>query len=132
MWPQPSWAKWQVRDVDVIGVKKIPSKKIGYCYGNRIMYVDVATSTALWQELYDPVMRLWKFQATWPQRVTVPGAGAVVAPGANIQLIWDIQHNHASAAGESAKSIYVNEQAPADFQDVARYTTPAGLNLIMQ
>ena len=132
MWPRPSWAKWQVRDVDVISVKKIASKTLGYCYGNRVMYVDVATSTPLWQELYDPGMRLWKFQTTLPQRVNIPGVGPVVIPGADVQLIWDIQHNHASAAGESAESIYVNEQAPAEFQDVARYTTPAGLSIIMR
>jgi len=131
-WPRPSWAKWQVRDVDVISVKRSPSKTIGYCYGNRVMYIDAATSTPLWQELYDPGMRPWKFLATWPERVTIPGVGPVVAPGADIDLIWDLQHNHASAAGEAAQSIYINEQAPAEFQDVARYTTPAGLNLIMR
>jgi hypothetical protein len=95
------------------------------------MYVDVQTSTPLWEELYDPDGRLWKFLAIFPQRVNEPGTGPVLAPGAELQLIWDIQRNHASVAGESAKSIYINEQAPAEFQDLVRYTTPAGLDLFM-
>jgi Protein of unknown function (DUF1329) len=132
MWPRPSWSQWQLRDVDVISVEKIPSKAGRYCYGKRVIYVDVQTSTPLWEELYDPDGRLWKFLAIFPQRVNEPGTGPVLAPGAELSLVWDIQRNHASAAGESAKSIYINEQAPAEFQDVVRYTTPAGLELIMR
>ena len=36
-WPKPSWAKWQVRDVDVLSIKKIPSKASSYCFGNRVL-----------------------------------------------------------------------------------------------
>ena len=132
IWPRPSWAKWQVREVDVIGVRKIASRAAGYCYGNRVMYIDAQNFSPLWEELFDAHMKLWKFQTTLPQRVDVPGAGSVVTPGVDIELIWDIQRDHASAGGESAGSVYVNEQAPAEFQDMARYTTPAGLNLIMR
>jgi hypothetical protein len=77
-------------------------------------------------------MRPWKFSATFPQRVEVPGIGPVNTPGVDVELIWDVQRNHASFGEESAKSVYVNEQAPAEFQDLPRYTTPAGLNLIMR
>jgi hypothetical protein len=132
IWPKPSWAKWQLRDVDVIDVRKIPSKAADYCYGKRVMYIDAHNFSPLWEELFDTQMRLWKFQTTLPQRVDVPGVGPVVTPGVDVELIWDIQRNHASAGGESAGSVYVNEQAPAEFQDMARYTTPAGLNLIMR
>jgi Protein of unknown function (DUF1329) len=132
VWPKPSWAKWQLRDVDVIEVKKIPSKAAGYCYGKRVMYVDAQNFSPLWQELFDSQMNLWKFQTTLPQRVDVPGVGPVVTPGVDVELIWDIQRNHATAGGESAGTVYVNEQASAEFQDIARYTTPAGLNLIMR
>src|SRR5438874_13505986 len=95
MWPKPSWSLWQLRDVDVISVEKIPSKASGYCYGKRIMYVDARTSTPLWEELYDPDGRLWKFLAIFPQRVNDPETGPVLAPGAELSLIWDIQRNHA-------------------------------------
>jgi hypothetical protein len=132
VWPKPIWAKWQLRDADVIDVRKIPSKMAGYCYGKRLMYVDAHNFSPLWEELFDTQMKLWKFQTTLPQRVEVPGVGPVVTPGVDVELIWDIQRNHASAGGESAGSVHVNEKAPAEFQDVSRYTTPAGLNLIMR
>lgn len=48
-WPTPSWGKWQVRDVDVISVQKIPSKVAGYCYGRRVMYLDSHFYGALWK-----------------------------------------------------------------------------------
>jgi hypothetical protein len=48
------------------------------------------------------------------------------------EALVDVQRNHASFGKESANAVYVNEQAPAEFQDVARYTTPAGLNLFMR
>jgi uncharacterized protein DUF1329 len=131
-WPKPSWSKWQVRDVDVVSVKKLPSKAAGYCYGNRIIYADAHFSSPLWEDLYDSKMGLWKFSATFPQHVAVPGVGPVNTPGVDVELIWDIQRNHASFGEESAKSVYVNEQAPAEFQDLVRYTTPGGLNLIMR
>jgi hypothetical protein len=132
IWPKPFWAKWQLRDVDAIEVRKIPSKAAGYCYGKRLMYIDSHNFSPLWEELFDRQLNVWKFQTTLPQRVDAPGIGPVVTPGVDVELIWDIQRNHASAGGESAGSVYVNEQAPAEFQDVPRYTTPAGLNLIMR
>jgi hypothetical protein len=132
IWPKPPWAKWQVRDVDVISVKKIPSKAAGYCYGNRVMYVDSHFSSPLWEELYDSQMKPWKFQMVVPQRIDVPGVGPAITPGVDVEFMWDIQRQHASVAGESAGTVYVNEQAPAEFQDMPRYTTPAGLNLIMR
>ncbi len=111
--------------VNVIDVRKTASKAGGYCYGKRVMYIDAHNFSPLWEELCDTQMSLWKFQTTLPQRVDVPGAGPVVTPGVDVELIWDIQRNHASAGGKSAGSVYVNEQAPAEFHDVARYTTPA-------
>jgi hypothetical protein len=131
-WPMASWAKWQLRDVNVVSVKKIPSRAAGYCYGKRMIYADAHFSGALWQELYDSQMKLWKFYAVSPQRVDVPGIGPVNIPGVDVEEIWDIQHNHATLAAESAKSLYVNEQAPAEFRDLAKYTTPGGLDSVMR
>jgi len=132
IWPKPGWAKWQVREVNVISVKKIPSRAAGYCYGNRVIYADQHFFAPLWEDLYDSQMRPWKFTTIIPQQVEVPGIGPVNTPGVDVELIWDVRRNHASASGESARAVYVNEQAPAEFQDLARYTTPAGLNLIMR
>ena len=131
-WPMPSWAKWQVRDVDVLSIKKIPSKAAGYCYGRRVLYADANFSGPLWQELYDSHQQLWKFYEVAPQRVDVPGIGPQNVPGGDMEEIWDVRNNHATFAAENAKSLVANENAPAEYQDISRYTTPAGLNLIMR
>ena len=131
-WPMPSWAKWQVRDVDLLSVKKIPSKAAGYCYGNRMLYVDTHFFGPLWQEIYDSKMKLWKFYEVAPQRVDVPGIGPQNAAGGDMETIWDIQSHHATWAAEAAKTLAANENAPKEYQDIERYTTPAGLNLIMR
>ena len=131
-WPMPSWAKWQVRDVDVIDVRKIPSKAAGYCYGKRIIYVDSHFYGALWQEIYNAKMELWKFYEVAPQKVEVPGIGPQNVAGGDMETIWNLQDHHATWAAENAKTLAANENAPKEFLDLERYTTPAGLNLIMR
>ena len=131
-WPMPSWAKWQLRDVDVIDVRKIPAKAAGYCYGKRIIYVDSHFHGPLWQEIYDSKMKLWKFYEVAAQKVDVPGIGPQNAAGGDMETIWNVQDNHATWAAENAKTLQANENAPKEFQDRERYTTAAGLNLIMR
>lgn len=133
-WPTPSWGKWQVRDADVISASKIPAKASGYCYGKRVMYVDRQLHSSFWQELYDAQMRLWKFDVTFPRTVDVPGVGPADSAGTFVENLWDIQHNHATFSSDPAEGrpFYVNERAPGEFSDIPRYTTPAGLNMIMR
>ena len=134
-WPKPTWGKWQLRDVHVISVTKIPSKAQGYCYGKRVMYVDKATSSPLWEELYDTKMQPWKFVGLFHQTVDVPGVGLQDdSGGALVEAFWDIQSKHATFFTDPAqnKPFYVNEQAPKEYTDLRRYTEPSGLSLIMR
>jgi hypothetical protein len=133
-WPTPSWGKWQVRETDAISIKKIPAKAAGYCYGRRVMYADSHFYGTLWEDLYDPQMRLWKIQAIFPLAVDVPGVGPVNTAASDVEELWDIQNNHASIGAEPTpgRPFYVNKQAPKEFDDLPRFTTPAGLNLIMR
>ena len=131
-WPMPTWAKWQVRDVDVIDVRKIPSKAAGYCYGKRIIYVDSHFHGPLWQEIYDSKMQIWKFYQVAPQKVDVPGSGPQNVAGGDLEIIWNLQDHHATWAAENSQTLAANENAPREFHDLERYTTPAGLNLIMR
>jgi Protein of unknown function (DUF1329) len=68
-WPKPSWGNWQLRDVDVIDVRRVPAEASGYCYGKRIIYEDSQTHYALWEDGYDRKMRFWK-TALLAQRLT--------------------------------------------------------------
>lgn len=133
-WPKPSWGKWQVRDVDVLSVSKIPSKAQGYCYGKRVIYVDKASSAPVWEDLYDSKMQPWRSIGLFLHTVEVPQVGPVNASGALIYAFWDVQSGHATFfINPTAESpFYVNEQAPKDYFDLTRYTDPNGLNLIMR
>lgn len=132
---KPSWGKWQVRDVYVVSVAKIPSQAAGYCYGRRVMYIDKATLNPYWEELYDSRMRLWKIVGLFPHTVNAPGIGPVDASGSLIYAFWDIRNDHASFIMDPTEDkypIYINDQAPAEYSDVARYSTPGGLDMIMR
>ena len=134
-WPKPSWGKWQVRDTYVISARKLPQYSGGYCYGPRVMYVDKATFNTYWEELYDIHMQPWKVVGLVLHTVNVPNVGAVDASGALVYEFWDLQNGHASFLGDPvAKTapIYINGLVPGEYQDIRRYSTPAGLNLIMR
>jgi len=133
-WPTPKWGTWQAREVDVLGVKKIPARAGGYCYGKRVLYADSRFSSPLWQEMDDMQMRPWKILAIFPLRVDVPQVGMVNTATLDVEVFWDIQRKHASFSSEPALGhpYYINQQAPREYRDDARYTTPAGLNMIMR
>jgi hypothetical protein len=133
-WPTPALGKWQLRDVYVISVSKVASKASGYCYGKRVMYIDKATYAPLWEDLYDADMKPWRILALFLQSVELPGVGMVTDSGASIWAFWDVQHQHATFFIDPSygHDFYLNGQAPQEFTDLTRYTSPAGLNLIMR
>ncbi len=79
-------------------------------------------------------MQPWKFAGLFPLAVDVPGVGIVNSAALDVEVFWDIQRNHATFASEPTRGhpYYVNGQAPKEYNDDARYTTPAGFNLIMR
>ncbi|MGH7935368.1 MAG: DUF1329 domain-containing protein [Candidatus Binataceae bacterium] len=134
-WPKPSWGPFELRNVDIIDVRRIPSEAPGYCYGSRIMYVDQAFDYGIWQELYDSNMKLWKiFGGGGAHVVDVPGVGRVVTNSVSTAA-WDIQNDHASyfsSMNEQGHDATFNEQAPQEYHDYTKYSTPAGLMQIMR
>jgi Protein of unknown function (DUF1329) len=133
-WPLPSWGKWQLRDVYVLSVSKLPSLAPGYCYGKRVMYIDKHFYGVLWEDLYDAQIQPWKFLAVFRPAREAPGIGPVDEALSYDESIWDIQRHHATFFCDPPRGhpLYLNEQAPADYLDVARYTTPSGLMMIMR
>ena len=134
-WPKTNWGKWELRDVSVIDVRRLPAFASGYCYGKRIMYVDRYTNIPLWEDLYDTKMQLWKVNLLLPRAREVPGLGIQESTGSNINLMWDVQNSHASFFSTQdgpGKDWLINEQVPIEYQDVTRFSTPGGLNQIMR
>ncbi|MBV8771368.1 MAG: DUF1329 domain-containing protein [Deltaproteobacteria bacterium] len=133
-WPMPSWGKWQLRDVYVLSVSKLPAFAKGYCYGKRIMYVDRHFYGLLWEDLFDPQQQPWKFLAVFRPAREAPGIGPVDEALSYDESIWDIKRQHATYFVDPPKGhpLYLNEQAPTSYLDITRYTTPTGLTMIMR
>lgn len=133
-WPKPSWGKWELRDVDVIDVRRVPSKAQGYCYGKRIIYIDKQFDAPLWEELYDANMRLWKIANLSPRAAMVPGIGIVNGSGSITEEWWDIRNHRASytffVPDKSGRDVLADKQVPSRFDNVAKYSTPGGLSQI--
>src|SRR5260370_7268902 len=93
-WSKPSWGDYQVGDVDVIDIRRIPSMRPGYCYGSKIAYVDKAMNQSIWDEIYDPNLELWKVVPLWLAPATDVVTGDVYAPMNVIEQWYDIQNHH--------------------------------------
>jgi len=134
-WPKPSWGKWEVRDAYELDIRRIPSKARGYCYGKRIMYLDRQFYGALWEDLYDSNMKLWKIALLQPIVMNVPQIGPQNSAGAQISHFWNIRSNHATFSGPNDShgyNVLINDDVPKQYLDLEKYTTPGGLNEIMR
>ncbi len=98
------------------------------------MYVDKASFAPLWEDLYDTNLQPWKFYAVFLNSRDVPGVGPVDSNGSAVEAFWDIQNNHSTFFCDPGQGhpFYVNEQAPEQYQDVTRYSTASGLDMIMR
>ena len=134
-WPRPSWGQWELRDVYVLDVRRIPAHSAGYCYGKRIMYVDKESFAPLWEDLYDSHMRLWKLYFLAPRARMVPGVGVEDVSGSEIVSLWDLINPHATYAiftDPQGHDVLINGQVPAQYHNIERYGTPGGLDEIMR
>ena len=132
-WPKPSWGQWQVRDVDVIDVRRVPSKRNGYCYGSRIVYEDAENHFALFEDIFDVNLKLWKISLANQRQVWDPVIGLV--PGPVTSAGWDVQNDHMTSVSTSDKyghDTLPNSAAPTAYQDFDKYSTPGGLAQILK
>jgi hypothetical protein len=134
-WAKPSWGKWELRDVYVLDVRKVPSKAAGYCYGKRIMYIDKQFYGALWEDLYDSKLRLWKVALLQPIVINVPHIGPQNSSGAQYSHYWDLEGRHATFSGPHdghGYDVLINSEVPKQYTDIRRYTTAGGLSEVMR
>jgi Protein of unknown function (DUF1329) len=132
-WPRPSWGNWQLRDVDVIDIRRVPAEMAGYCYGKRIIYEDSQTHYALWEDGYDKKMHFWKTALLAQRLVKKPSLGEV--PGAFSSTAWDFELRHLTNASTQSKGggdVLVDGDVPAEFRNFTRYSTISGLAQIMK
>jgi hypothetical protein len=133
-WAKPSWGPWSLHDVSVIDVRHIPLYAPGYCYGKRIMYLDKRLGKDWWEDLYDSNMKLWKvlsFETGY--RFSHDANGEVIAKYAGHML--DLQNDHETftwSAGPDGRDRVIDDEVPKQYEDIPRYSSPAGLSLIMR
>jgi len=137
-WAKPSWGPWSLRSVAVIDVRRVAAQREGYCYGSRIMYVDRQFMHPLWEEVYDSNLKLWKIVRIHlhPAQVDA-GEDMIPLSGSLIETYWDIQNDHKSdvfTANPDGKTdgLTYNATAPAEYNNIVKYSTPAGLMQIMK
>jgi hypothetical protein len=136
-WSKPSWGDYQVRDVNVLDIRRIPSMQGGYCYGSKIDYVDNSMSASLWEEVYDANLQLWKVAPYWIFPVKDSKTGDEYAPMGSNSSWYDLQNDHVTHIGAGAQdgthnTLLINHDVPPEYWDLVRYTTPTGLSMIMR
>jgi hypothetical protein len=137
-WSKPSWGPWSLREVDVIDVRRVPTEREGYCYGSKIMYIDHQFYHQLWEEIYDTNLKLWKVVhiGLHPAEI-IPDEGPTPLDGSLIESYWDLQSDHVShifSADPDGKTdgFTFNGNAPPEYNNVTKYSTPGGLSQIMR
>ncbi len=132
--PKPSWGQWQMRNYDIIDVRRIPSEAAGYCYGSRVMYVDSAYHYAAWLDIFDQNMKHWKIQFWASRAEDVAPLGHVNTNSVTLG-VWDIQNDHAtylSTYDADGVGPRFNNAAPPEYHNFAKYCSPSGLSQMMQ
>ena len=132
-WPKPSWGKWQLRDVDVIEVQRVPAERTGYCYGKRVIYEDSHTRYALWEDAYDSQMRLWKSAFVAQRLVKATSLGYI--SGAVTSCVWDLLNHHMTNVSTQDKyghDLLADYDVAGEYQNFDAYATPSGVANIMK
>ena len=133
--PGPKIGKWEVRDTYFLDVRRIPSQRVGYCIGKRMLYVDKQQWTQSWADLYDENMKYWKSTSFQQIAHNVPEVGPVMYSGEYLVALWDQQNNHASA-WIANPPFGTNQQCDnlggINYTDAKLYSSVGGLSSIMQ
>jgi hypothetical protein len=135
-WPKPSWGNWETRDVYVVDVRRIPSMAPGYCYGKRIDYVDKQYYANLAEDIYDSNLKLWKVMWTGYTPGKLDNYGDQFGVCGLIENYWDVQNDHVSYVttyhDPSGACIAWDSAIPPQYRNIAKYSTPGGLDQVMQ
>jgi len=130
--PRPSTGKWQLRDMYVFDNRRIPSQSVGYCYGDRVMFLDKEQFAPQWLDLYDAELKYWKFYWNLYHPGLIPETGEHTfgsGTSGGFALMQEFQNTHEDAAWQIP---HWGRDVPTTFQDYTRWGTPAGLNQVMQ
>jgi Protein of unknown function (DUF1329) len=130
-WAKPTLGKWELRTVYVIEMKRLPEFASGYCYGNRVIYVDKETFVPLATELYDSQGRLYKYILELLTPLSVPSTGVALGiNGATDVFLVNFKDRHLTVA--TTEGVCYDTDCSPQYLDIDRYASPEGLTKIAQ
>ncbi|MGH7905905.1 MAG: DUF1329 domain-containing protein [Candidatus Binataceae bacterium] len=137
--PKPEIGQWELRDSDIIDVRRIPSLRKGYCYGRRVIYIDKQALSGNWSDLYDQNMKFWKVLWGAFQVSEVPQVGMQLQGGAFWGDIIDFQNNHESlnmGSDPQGRAFTSNQNCRnvdgINLTDIGKFSSVDGLSEIMR
>ena len=115
----------------VIDAHRIPSEAAGYCYGNRVLWVDKEFWLPYWVDLSTRTISCGRSRLMRMRPATCRRLGHVWVGVAAIN--WDLQNTHAtiwSPWGKPATSRSLSEPSDArpNIRTASKYGSPAGLD----
>jgi Protein of unknown function (DUF1329) len=129
-WPTPTLGKWELRDVYALDLMPLPDLARGYCYGHKVVYVDIQSWVPVSADIFDPNGGLWKFGLVNYHPWTVNGGDSVIIPQVVDIILWDLQNSHTTLS-TVGKGLF-DQQAPQKYQDVGVMAFPASLAQVLQ
>jgi hypothetical protein len=130
-WGKPSLGKWELRNVFVIEMSRLPAYSQGYCYSRRVLYIDEETFFPLAIELYDPQGVLFKFITQFWTPFAVPGGGSVLGTNGP-QAGWSINFGDKHVSISLTQTSCYNADCQPQYLDASQYASPEGLMKIVQ
>jgi hypothetical protein len=133
--PKPAMGKWELRDSYLISLKRLPQFANGYCYSQRVMYVDKENYFGAGElDLYGTGGRLHKAQLVFLYPVVIPASGgdqAELLSGPNTGLLVNFQNKHVTVS-PYLRACLDGECSKDGYLDISRYASPEGLMKIMR
>lgn len=129
-WPKPGYNHWEVRNTYLINMKPLPALGSGYCYSQRIFYVDAQTWDGTSNlENYDRNGKLYHTVWSIHGPFEVHGERTVLSRAFAFSLGMDWQNNHASP--DIGYDLKLDKDAPGEYLEQGIYT-PGGLSRVMK
>ena len=129
-WPKQVAEKWELRDVYLISWRRLPNWRAGYCYGTRITYIDKQNYYSLGYERWDMQQKFWRAQNPFKVILYLPDTHEpFYGFNSSATTLFDFQNSHAS---DGFMYNQKTNQECGKYQDTAKYSTPAGLQQVMQ
>ncbi|HLH78326.1 MAG TPA: DUF1329 domain-containing protein [Candidatus Binataceae bacterium] len=126
-------AGWQLRDTYILRMQRLPQYQRGYCYSDRVQYLDKESAENLTAYgNWDQNGKFWRAFITFAMP-TKEDDGWYLFPGS----AWshdncDYQSDHCSNILAPADGAFINHEVPTQYANRTLYGTPQGLQEIMR